>query len=52
MTGGSFMTKGKNKKANKSVRGWRIKKQGGQSGGSGYNERMDGKAHERKDQPE
>ena len=39
----------KQTKGTNSVRGWRKKKQGGQSGGAGYNERTDGKSHERAD---
>lgn len=34
-------------KGRNSVRGWRMKKSGGQSGGLGYHEKIDGKAHER-----
>jgi hypothetical protein len=41
--------KGHQKKGMNSVRGRRFKKQGGQTGGSGYNERVDGAEHDRDD---
>lgn len=41
--------KGHQKKGMNSVRGRRFKKQGGQSGGPGYNGRVDGKERGRDD---
>lgn len=39
------MAKNKERKSKDSVRGHRFKKQGGQSGGPGYNQRTDGNNH-------